>query len=400
MKRGFFIVLAITVVTQALHAQTIKTGVLVIGNRNNAIGAGIQSAVSGVKTILMLPVQSFDVRPLDKDLPSGIAAEFVKRYKELKGIKDGSALNIDDANANTVLKIWTDSLKNLTVIRGLSISRLKRSGSGWNVQLNDGRTIKAKVLVNADHSGQVNTLLGLQKTGVQWQPFNYINNLYRTAFAAGYSVNNTTANVMLLKPLLPTDQENLVVLSPETESFAAGQAAGATAAYAVFFNSKTSAADLKTIQRELINYKLCLVPFADINYLDSNWKAIQFVGLSGFLKGEVLGSLALFYPDKEVSVAEIKEPIKEYYYKAQIWFDDYKAAEMTLGATLDLVCKVGNKSLVNTEAEIKKRWKANYNFKTEFNAARPITRREFAVIVNEYLKPFDVTIDKSGRVLR
>lgn len=393
MKRVFFVVFSAMVFVCSAIAQTTKTGVLVIGNGNNAIGAGIQAAVSGVKTVILLPGPGFELSPVGKDQNSGIAAEFLNRLK---------ADDFDNNTANVVLKVWTDSLKNLTVMRNATWLKIKRSGSGWVMELKDGKKIKAGVLVNVDKSEKVGRELGIpdEKAAVLWQPFNYENNTYRTSIAAGYFTNNNTANVLSLYRFLNPLQENLVTLDPAQESFAAGQAAGATAAYAAFFKRKTSESNLKIIQGELINYKQSLVPFKDIDPADSNWKAIQFIGVTGVLKAGISGADAYFRPDQTVTTEEIKPVIKEYYYKAQIWFDDHKEQQMSIASVLDLVSVVGNKSLKNTTEEVKKKWKTMYHFKTEFDPGRIVTRREFAVLVSEYLKPFDVNIDKNGRVVR
>lgn len=402
MKKGLFVVLVISVFTQIAAAQALKTGVLVIGNGNNAIGSGFQSAISGVKTIMLIQGADLVVTAPDRGISSGLESLFLKKMRSAKGIPDSlSKVYVDETSANAVLKTWADSTKNLTVLRNVKWSRIKRSGNNWNVLLEDGRSIKAEVLVNADGSGNVTEALGLKgPIKKQWQPLSYNDNLYRAGISAGYWVNNSNANVILLDSFLLPKQENLVVLNPENESFAGGQAGGATAAYAVFFRTKTSLSALKPIQKELINHRLAVMPFADIAHGDPNWKAIQFIGLSGFLKASFVNGEAHFNPEQAVSTAEVKAPIKEFYYKAQIWFDDYKGANLTVGAALDMVCVVGNKAPENTKAEVKKRWTSGYHFKNEFDLNRNITRREFAVLVDEYLIPFKVNIDKSGRVIR
>lgn len=401
MKRRLLIVFAFATFAQLAIAQTIKTGVLVIGNGSNAMGAAFQSAMSGAKTMLLLQEPDFNLADLDKNLASGLERTFLNKIRKAKGIKDSTvSVYVDATSANATLKSWGDSVKNLTLTRNIKWSRIKRSGNNWNVLLADGRTIKAEVLVNADHTGNLNTALGLKEVPKQWRALSYADNLYRLNVASGYADGVATGNVFRLYSLLLPDQENLVVLHAGQQSIAAGQAAGATAAYAAFFKTKTSLASLKVIQRELVDHKLSLMPFADIGPADSNWKAIQLLGLSGFLKADVKGGVAQFLPDQRVSTAEVKEPVKSFYYKAQIWFDDYQAAEMSIAAVLNLVCFVGNKSPETTREEIKKKWKNAYHFKTDFDPDRIATRREFAVLVNEYLNPFAVNIDKAGRVLR
>ncbi|MNR03286.1 hypothetical protein D3C85_1191720 [compost metagenome] len=149
-------------------------------------------------------------------------------------------------------------------------------------------------------------------------PLNYTENLYRTSIA---SIAAKGVNFLSLYSLLIPDQENLIYIP--ADSYETGTAAGATAAYATFFDTKTSLANLKRIQGELLSYKHALMPFEDVKAADSNWLVIQKVGITGIIKAELKQGKAFFNPEKEVSYDEIKQPIKDYYYKAQIWFDDH-----------------------------------------------------------------------------
>jgi hypothetical protein len=402
MKKGLFAVFLISLFTHIAEGQTIKTGVLVIGNGSNAIGAGFQSARSGVKTIMLTQEAGLIVSATDKNINSGLEAEFLKRMRLAKGIQDSiGKVYVDGTSANVVLKSWADSIKNLTVIRSVKWSRIKRSGNNWNVLLADGRTIKAEVMVNADATGNVSEALILPESDRKlWQPFSYKDNLYRLSISAGYEMRNTTSNIIPMINFLIPKQENIIVLDRRNESIAAGQAGGATAAYAVFFRTKTSLSVIKPIQKELINYRLAVVPFADVDYRDPSWRAIQYIGLTGFLKAGFVDGKTNFIPELVVSTAEIREPLKEFYYKAQIWFDDYKEENMTLGSTISMICMVGNRAQENTRAEIKKMWTTVYHFKHDFDLNREINRREFAVLVDAYLNPFSVNVDKTGRVIR
>jgi len=180
-----------------------------------------------------------------------------------------------------------------------------------------------------------------------------------------------------------------------------GQAAGATAAYAAFFETKTSLSNLKRIQGELLSYKLALMPFEDIKAVDSNWLAIQKIGVTGILKAEIIGGKAYFNPEVKVTYDEIKQPLKDYYYKAQIWFDDHQNIPINLENTISLVSYIGNKSAEATKTELQKKWNKSYKFSSKYDLNKNLTRREFSVIINEYLKPFDdVNVDKTGRVIR
>ncbi len=409
MKKGLFIVLIALVIAAGAMAQTIKTGVLVIGNGNSAVGAGFQSALSGVKTTMLIQTADFDITSTGQSLASGLEFELLKKVRLAKGIIDSAAgitdstvkVALEKISANPVLSKWADSTKNLSVIRSIKWSRIKRTGNNWNVLLEDGRTIKAEVLVNADGSGNLNGALALSTPSKPlWQPLTYQDNQYRLSLSSGYFHNNSTANIIPMYNFLLPGEENLVMLDGERESIAAGQAGGAVAAYAVFFQTKTSLAALKPIQKELISFKLSVMPFADLNPQDPNWKPIQFVGLSGFLKGIPVNGSVHFSPEQVVTTAEIREPVKAFYYKAQIWFDDYKEPTMTIGSLIDMIAMVGNKGLEHTKATVEKNWSSAYQFNGEFDLNRAVTRREFSVLVDEYLNPFQVNIDRNGRVVR
>lgn len=377
-------------------AQTLRPGVLVVGNSNAATAAAIQSAVSGVKTILLLQASGFDIVPIVGGYSSGLEAQFLEKFNEANKTKNSQS---DDKKiANDVFIKLTDSLKNLTIIKNAVWVKASRSGSNWVFNLNDGRTIRPKVLINPSDQ-KLNQTLKITIPIKSWIALDYSNSNYRTSIASGKSVGQSTANYFSLYNFIDEKQENFIPVIDD-KSMLLGQAAGATAAYAAFFSKKTSESNLKTIQGELINYKLNLLPFADIKHTDTNWKAIQFVGLTGVLKANISKELVNFNPNQLVSTDEVKQPIKDYFYKAQIYFDDYKSDKMTIGATIDLVCYVGNKAPESTKKEIDKKWKTNYQFKSELDYTRQINRIEFAVLLQDYLPPFNVNIDKGGSVVR
>lgn len=99
------------------------------------------------------------------------------------------------------------------------------------------------------------------------------------------------------------------------------------------------------------------MPFVDIGIKDANWKAIQMVGISGVIKAEETNGKLLFNGEKLIRTVDIKEVVKDHYYKAQIWFDDYKNEVITIGAALDMICYVGNKAPESTLKEVEKNGK-------------------------------------------
>ncbi|MEJ5993838.1 hypothetical protein WG904_05335 [Pedobacter sp. Du54] len=399
MKR-FFLSIWISVVCFQLQAQTTRPAVLVIGNGNAAAAAAIQAAVSGVKTTVLLQAGGFDINPIANDLNSGLQADFFKKINIAKGIKDSLIISsFDKKLANEVLTKWTDSLKNLTVIKNVIWTKADRSGNNWTFKLSDGKTLKPSVLIVAG-DGKLKAALEIKTLPVTYEePLNYANTVYRTSVSSGKFSNGSVASILSMYNLFVPDQENLIWLKGD-EGMLIGQAAGAAAAYAGFFGTKLSEIKLKETQGELINYRLAIMPFSDIQQQDSNWKAIQFVGVSGVIKGRIDKNGLQFMPDKFVTTEEIKQPFKDLYYKAQIWFDDYESADLTLAAAIDMICYVGQKAPETTIKEIEKNWKTVYKLASTFDLKKRITRREFAVILKDYMSPFNVNVDKNGKVLR
>lgn len=383
-----------------LEAQTLRPDVFVVGNGNAAVAAAIQSAQSNVKTVLLLQSGGFDIVPIGKDLHSGVQATFIKKLKNFQKNSDSiTEIKFDKQTANIVLTQWTDSVKNLTVIKNVYWQKAGRSGNGWVFKLTDGKTVRPKVFIDiADQ--KLNSALKIDASvATSWSKFNYQNPIYKTSVAVGKQIGAATNTIFSMYQLLLPNQENLVYVN-DASSMLLGQAAGAIAAYAGFFNLKTSEANLKKIQGELITFKANVIPFSDVKQQDPNWKAIQLVGITGILKAEERSEGLFFEPEKLVTTEEIKQPMKDHYYKAQIWFDDYKNNVVTIGAALDMVCYVGNKAPENTHKEVEKRWKTTYGFTSEFNVDRQISRRELVVLLQDYMSPFYVTLDKTGKILR
>ncbi|GGI26720.1 hypothetical protein [Pedobacter mendelii] len=394
MKKFFFgFALLIPLI---IHAQTIKTDVLVIGNGDAALAAGIQSYKSGVKTLILTQSHGFSSQN-NFSTQSIVVQNLFKTLADWKVKKLKKPIEPISKSKAKDTKKPIDSAALLNIIDTLKYTEIKRSGNGWTLNLSNGQDLKAKILVFADESGMLLANLKVKTLATaETTVLSYDRNLYRTTIAG---LNATESHYLSLYNLLIPNQENLLFIPPENVEI--GWAAGATGAYSAFFDTKTSLSNLKRIQGELLSYKLALMPFEDVKAADSNWLALQKIGITGILKAEIRAGKAYFNPEQEVKYNEIKQPIKDYYYKAQIWFDDNKNIPINLENTISLVCYVGNKAIDATKAEIEKKWNKNYKFSSKFDLKKVLTRREFSVITNEYLKPFDeVNVDKTGRVIR
>ena len=383
-----------------LQAQTLRPDVLIIGNSNAAVAAAIQSAQSNAKTIILLQSGGFDIEPIAKDLHSGVQATFLKKIRSFQKLSDSLAEVIfDKQTANTVLTKWTDSIKNLTVIKNTLWIKADRSGKGWVFKLSDGKTIRPEIFVNiADQ--KLNAALKIEPMLISpWSKVDYQNPIYKTAVAAGKFTDGHRNTTFSLYQLLLPNQENLVYVNDAT-SMLLGQSAGAVAAYAGFFDSKTSESNLKRIQGELVSFGTNLMPFTDVSLAHPNWKAIQMVGLTGMLKAKGENGELLFNPNQLVTIDEIRQPMKDHFYKAQIWSEDYNDDVFTVKATLDMIVYLGNKAKESTYKEVEKKWNTSYKFSSAFSLAKPIKREEFATLIQDYMPPFNVNIDNNGKVVR
>lgn len=396
MKKLF---LAFTLLLPILvGAQTFKTDVLVIGSKAAAFGAGLQAFQSGVSTTILTQRDGLMVNGDLSSKRNKSMQAFEKVAKKSLKLTDTATLPpLNFQQFNAILKNWTDTTKRFKWINQANLTKVERSGNGWEVKLSNNRTIKAKILVLTELFDQVKKDLNINTlTAAKWSNLSFNNNLYRTSIA---SSQKGGAKYLSLNNLLVSNQENL--LCTEDDDFEMGTSAGATAAYAADLKTETSLSNLKGIQGKLLGFKNALLPLADIMPTDSNWLAIQKITLTGILKPEIKAESAYFNPSGSINYDEIKQPIKDYYYKAQLWFDNHKTMPVDLGNIIAMVCYVGNTAVDATSAALEKNWENSYKFKTKFDLKKTVTRREFAVIVADYLKPFDrVNVDKTGQIIR
>jgi len=417
----------------SVYAQTIKTDVLVIGGSASGVAAAIQCARSKVKTVLAahsIRVNVIGDKPAvfkNQSVPSGIWSEFYKNALHLNktaGIDTvfDAPITFEKSVTETLFQKMTDTVKNLTVDINTSFTTIKKDGDYWDVHfLRDGKDleIKARVVIDATETATIAEKAG-EKIGSPFNPrlVNYGALTYRTSVAVGnvwpgpqpaansiywywsFPINallaNGTDNLLVTEGILPAEKD-IEYLPVQMEL---GQGAGAVAAYCAFFKTTTKNLKVRVIQGELLDFKVYLLPFVDIAQKDRDWRAIQQVGATGLLKGENEKSGLVFMVDEPVITAEIKPVLTEIYTRAFLWFNKEKPGEkFTVGNTLSLISDYTLTDPLVLNARIKSDWKTRYKFALNFDMNRPISRREFAVLINRYLNPFARTVDLNGRLI-
>jgi len=403
------------------RAQTIHSDVVVVGGTESGVAAAIQAAHSGVKVLFIVETNELAnniFENSDTSYSSGIRANLFKLALKARTDSVSGIVNpLSRAIALDVLKGWTDTIKNLTIMRNTSWQKVEKSGKGWDIKLKDGKTIKVNVAIDATPNGALASKAGIpfdQATGYYKMSLAlnqtniehlYDNRLYRTSVGTGNSGNKVFT--IPLGSLVAAGAENFILAGRlpvlkttkqlEPATMANGQAAGATAAFCSFFKTTTSALNARVIQGELFAYKSWLIPFSDIKPADSNFAAIQHIGATGLLKGKIVKGELLFQPDGLISAEELRAPMREFYSRSQIWFADNKMDKLTLDNVLSLI-KFNASRGDELNREVEKAWKTSFKFAGKYDLQHLVTRREFAVLADAYLKPFNVRIDISGNL--
>jgi hypothetical protein len=426
-------------------AQTIKTDVLVIGGSPSGVAAAIQCARSKVKTVLIdegttlcssMTANNMTTIKTDRDLPSGVWAEFRKRvvehYKKTPGYDTSynAPLQLQPDSGAMILANIADSVKDLDIKLQTTFIDIVKDDDRWQVSITQNgipETIKARVIIDATNTGEIAAKAGSKAIDFDKRPNKGGLNLYRTSIAMGdfspmfyedivapeYNyppyptffipikalVANGVDNILLSEKWLPL-QKTIQDLSSQ---ITIGQGAGVTAAYCAFYKTTTANLNVRAIQGELLSFKGYLLPLEDIS-ADPYCRAIQQVCATGMLRGIQKGSgrntQFLFMPDSTVTTAEVKPYLLEIYTRAFLWFNTEKPGEkFTVGNLLSFISELTLTDPENVKKNIGKAWNTQYKFTSAFDLNRPITRREFAILANKYLNPFGRAVDLNGRMV-
>jgi hypothetical protein len=183
-----------------------------------------------------------------------------------------------------------------------------------------------------------------------------------------------------------------------------GQGVGTVAGYCAFFKTTTKHLDVRKVQTEILDYKGYLMPFVDVPHTDRYFRSIQQVGVSGMLRGvqKTVGKTTAVYflPDSAVLTSEVKPVMLDMFTVAFLWFNKNKPGEVfTVGNLLSFISQMTLMDPETLQLNMKKNWKTRYKFTSDFDVTRPVTRREFAILANQYFNPFARAVDMNGKLV-
>jgi hypothetical protein len=395
----------------SIQAQTSKTGVLVVGNTPEGVAAAIQSARSGAKTIYL--TQSLSVNPVFTSEDISFITH-IRNYYAMKARKRTPATDslirseLKLEQAVSLMQSIADTVKNLSLNHNNVVDDLKKDGKGWEVRLKGGERIKADVVVDATENLSVSALLGIdtKKTmalaGNSSSPFD--NKLYRTTVALAYPGAGTFRTLLPMAALIPQSVENFVILPRQIAGLrpakmSAGRAAGTIAAYCAFFKTTTKNINVRVTQGELLAFNALLIPYSDIDRNDPNFLAFQRLGLSGLIKPKIINEEIRFDTAGTVSHKELQVSMKEFYTRSQLWFADNKNEVLTIEDVISLLMFTAARGN-ELKKEIEEGWKQSFRLNSSFDPKRNISRKEFGVLADKYLQPYNIRVDMAGNLLR
>ncbi|MBC7745162.1 MAG: hypothetical protein H7096_08675 [Flavobacterium sp.] len=398
----------------SLSAQTTRTDVTIIGSSTAGISAGIQAARSGVKAIIIDESKPINAVFTASDLISleRLRDHYIYKQQEGSSKKDSiKRISIPPERANAVLKSISDTVKNLTMMLNTRIKSIGKEKKGWEIKLADGRTIKTSVLVYAANETRIFGILKLDQQKTILQLNNWLSNpaslpkVYRTSFGWGSIQNQSDLSDFVLPAamLIPIAIENLFIISADILQnhigmMLAGQAAGASAAYCAFFKTTSQKLNIRITQGELLAFNATLIPYRDVDFKDRHGVVFQHIGLTGILKPKVVSGSFVFDSLGTVSSEELRLPMKEYYSRSQIWFADHKKDSLTVEDGINLLMFTATRG-EELRREIEAGWQSSFKFTGIYNPKKILSRREFAVLTDTYLQPFNIKVDFSGKLM-
>ncbi len=175
-----------------------------------------------------------------------------------------------------------------------------------------------------------------------------------------------------------------------------GQAAGALAAVAIKNNVDPAEVNIREVQQALLNSKAYLMPFIDVKPEDAYFQAIQRIGATGILQGTGISykwaNQMWFYPQHPISEATFIQGLKSYYPAVAEVAASGKDLDVEFFASvLTMLNKSITKDSITADLAVLKKQEQNPHDQT-------LNRGQLAILIDRYLKPFDVELNFNGRL--
>jgi hypothetical protein len=179
-----------------------------------------------------------------------------------------------------------------------------------------------------------------------------------------------------------------------------GQAAGALAALSVQQQVDVAQVPVRDVQSTLLNAGGYLLPYLDVIKSNVHFKALQRIGSTGILKGvgKNVGwsNETWFNIDNTVIVSELKQGLSEFDSTFQ-WTTNEQ--ELSVSESIRLIKELATYFKKDTiiVQKVQDDWgKMNLS---NFDLKRKITRKELAVVLDNYINPFTLrSVDISGTI--
>lgn len=178
-----------------------------------------------------------------------------------------------------------------------------------------------------------------------------------------------------------------------------GQAAGALAALSVDQDIPPDEVPVRQVQQALLESDTYLLPYADVDISDPGWKAVQKIGVTGILKGEGRNvgwkNYTYFHPDSMLTVESTRQGLEEFYQSELLC---PKVDYATIEIVLDMLRQMQSYSISDGYSpqleDVQDIWRAQ-EWETPRLESR-LSRKQWAVLLDELLDPFQVPLDHHG----
>ena len=175
-----------------------------------------------------------------------------------------------------------------------------------------------------------------------------------------------------------------------------GQAAGALGALAVQHKKDVDKVSVREVQKAILNADGYLQPYLDLQVSDPHFKALQRIGSTGILRGRGLNvgweNQTWFDADSLLYEQALTPGLKEF---APEFEFSVSNEIITVEEALNIVYRLArhlNVPNMSDEATFDARQKANWKQQqgSEYDIRRPVTRKEFAVLLDTVVNPFEL----------